>query len=321
MRDLLARLMMKTFLSRIAISVVAIGLAAACRTANDSTPAPGPSGSAAAGSASSAAPPSFPIPSASVDYVLNPQSLPVYDGPTGSVEGTIRVNGPPAPPVHVDTSKCPPALDTYGKLFRDGPADKDGARPLADAVVVAVGTPDHSAFYVPEKDPAVHLTIGANCAYPSRTIAVTYGQRLEVSNKTKLLFAPLLDVTDSPAVMVAPPGENGEPVKIYPTKAGHFLLTDRMETFVREDLYVFRHPLHAVTDTSGHYRIDGVPVGKLEIGASHPTVGASASAPVEIVAGVVQKVDLTLTYKPAPPPAKIPKSDAGEVPIWRRPNE
>jgi hypothetical protein len=316
---------MPPFLPRIAISVVAIGLVAACRSPGQSTPAPEPSGSAAAGSASSvaSAAPVFPIPSASVDYVVNPQTLPVYDGPTGSVEGTIRVKGPAAPPVRVDTSRCPAALDTYGKLFREGPADgtPNGTRALADAVVVAVGTPTHSAFYVPEKDPAIHLTIGTNCAYASRTIAMTYGQRLEVSNKTRLPFAPLLDVNESPAVMVAPPNENGEPVKIYPIKAGHFLLTDRMETFVREDLFVFRHPLHAVSDTSGHYRIDGVPVGKLEIGASHPTVGDSASVPVEIAAGVVLKVDLTLTFKPPPPPAKIPKSDAGEVPIWRRPNE
>src|SRR5580700_1341363 len=136
--------MMQSLLSRIAISVVAVGLVAGCRTANQSTPSPTPSGSAAAGSAStvaSAAPgPTFPIPSSDVDFVLNPQKLAAYDGATGSVEGTIRVQGPPAPPVRVDTKKCPAALDTYGKLFRDGPADAPGeARPLADAVVVAVG--------------------------------------------------------------------------------------------------------------------------------------------------------------------------------------
>jgi hypothetical protein len=216
------------------------------------------------------------------------------------VEGIIRVKGPPPPPVHVDTSKCPAALDTYGKLFRDGTPDTPGGpRPLADAVVVAVG---YQGSYVPEKDPMVHLTVGPSCAYPSRTIAITYGQRLEVSNQTRLLFAPAIDESQTPAVMVAPPMENGEPVKIYPTQAGHFLLSDRMEVFVREDLYVFRHSLHAVSDMSGHYRIDGVPVGKLKIGVHHPTVDADAESPVEVVAGLVQKVDLTVTYDPKAKP-------------------
>ena len=55
---------------------------------------------------------------------------------------------------------------------------------------MAVG---YTGFYVPEKNDAVHLTVGANCAYPTRTIAITYGQRLEITNQSKLLFAPLID--------------------------------------------------------------------------------------------------------------------------------
>ena len=80
--------------------------------------------------------------------MLNPQHLPVYSGPTGSVEGTILVIGPAAPDVKIDTKQCPAALDTYGKLFREGtPAAPNGPRPLADAVVIAVG---YSGYYIPE---------------------------------------------------------------------------------------------------------------------------------------------------------------------------
>src|SRR5271163_4603874 len=49
---------------------------------------------------------------ANIDYVLNPQNLPAYTGPTGSVEGTVTIDGPPAPSVPVDASKCAAALDT-----------------------------------------------------------------------------------------------------------------------------------------------------------------------------------------------------------------
>jgi hypothetical protein len=253
-----------------------------------------PTGASAPAASASAA--GFPIPSASVALVLNPEGAPPYTGPTGSVEGTVTVTGPPAPDVPVSTVRCPAALDTYGKLFREGKPDAPGGpRTLADAVVVVTG---YVGFTMPEKNDAVKVTIGTNCAYPTRTIAITYGQRLEIANRTPQMFAPFIDQASTVAVMVAPPLEAGDPVKLYPTMAGYFTLSDRMEPFVKEDLYVFRHPLHTVTDTAGHYRIDGLPVGKVKVGVHHPGVDADAESPLDVVAGTVGKVDLVLTYKP-----------------------
>ena len=310
---------MRTFFARFAISVGAlvVPVTAAChRQSSESGPtgsssatadgAPAASGDGAASAAASSKPASFPVPKASVDLVLDPEGFPPYEGATGSVEGTIRVQGPPAPSVAVNTSQCPAALDTYGKLFREGTPDTpNGPRALADAVVVVIG---YTGFYLPDRNDAVKVTITPSCAYPTRTIAITYGQRLDISNQSKLLFAPALDDSMTTAVMVAPPQEKGDPVRLYPDKAGYFKLIDRMEPYVREDLYVFRHSLHAVTDRAGHYRIDGVPVGTLKVGVHHPTVDADAEAPVDVVAGVVQKVDLTLTFKPKP---KAQVGDAG----------
>lgn len=288
-----------------------------------------PGGSASAGVASAAAsavikpPETFPVAKASVDAVLNPMGVPEYKGPTGSVEGTISVVGPPAPPQQVlDTGKCPAALDMYGKLFREGtPATPNGPRALADAVVVAVGW--GNGFFIPEKKDAVHLTVAPNCMYPSRTIAITYGQRIEVSNQSELLFAPIIDQDPMPAVMVAPPKEAGDPVKLYPEKAGFFTMSDRMQPFVKEDLYVFRHPLHAVSDRDGHYRIDGIPVGsKVTIGASMAEINAKEKTTVEIKENVVAHADITLTYKPPPPGGPANRApDGGIIPPWRMPNE
>jgi len=241
----------------------------------------------------------FPIPKEGVDAVLNPNHLPAYDGPMGSVEGTIYVTGPLAPDVRLDAAACPGAIDTYGKLFRAGvAAQPDGPRPLADGVVVVVG---YSGHYLPEKNEAVRVTIGVNCAYPSRSIAMTYGQRLEVVNLSAVPFAPSIDREFTPAVMMAPPHGAGDPIRIYPRKAEYSALTDRMAPFVHEDLYVFRHPLHAVSDLNGHYRIDGVPIGNLSIGVVHPGVAAEAKQAVEIAANVVKRVDLTLQYVPRRP--------------------
>ena len=103
----------------------------------------------------------------------------------------------------MDVSKCPAALDTYGKLFREGkPETPNGPRALADAVVVVVG---YTGFYVRDVHDAVRVTITPSCGYPARTIAMTYGQRLEIANQSKLLFAPAIDQLNTMAVMVAPP--------------------------------------------------------------------------------------------------------------------
>jgi hypothetical protein len=130
---------------------------------------------------------------------------------------------------------------------------------------------------------------------------MTYGQRLEVVNLSAVPFAPSIDREFTPAVMMAPPHGAGDPIRIYPRKAEYSALTDRMAPFVHEDLYVFRHPLHAVSDLNGHYRIDGVPIGNLSIGVVHPGVAAEAKQAVEIAANVVKRVDLTLQYVPRRP--------------------
>lgn len=254
--------------------------------------APSPSAAASAAPADD----SFPIPKEKVDAIVNPNHLAAYDGPTGSVEGTILVIGPDAPDINLDARACPAAVDTYGKLFRAGtPATPDGPRPLADAAVIAVG---YGGYYIPEREPAKKVTIGTNCAYPTRTITMTFGQRLEIANKSKYPFAPTLDSASSPAVMMAAPLEAGDPIRLYPREPGHSLMGDFMQPFMREEIYVLRHPLHTVSGIDGHYRIDGLPVGKLSIGAQHSMVGSEAHSPVDIVANVVTKLDLTLEYKP-----------------------
>jgi hypothetical protein len=273
---------------------------AACNRAEPSKLTTGDASSGVGpGEGGATAPYSFPVPKATVDAVLNPEGLPVYEGPTGSVEGTIYVTGPAAPDVSIDARPCPAAIDTYGKQFRSGtPAKPDGPRPLADAVVVVIG---YTGFYLPEQKEAKRVTIGTNCGYPTRAITMTFGQRLEVLNASSTPFAPVLDNDFSPAVMMAPPGLAGDAVRIYPRKPGYVSISDRMQSFVREDLYVFRHPLHTESTLDGHYRVDGLPVGKLTVGARHPGVGSESQATVDVIANVVRTVDLTLTYAPKAP--------------------
>jgi hypothetical protein len=232
---------------------------------------------------------------AAVEAFANPAHLPVYQGPTGSIEGTITVKGDAAPDTKGrDYGKCPAGEATYQKLFRDGPPRADGSRPLADAIVDVTG---YAGAYVPETKPGRLVTIDG-CALSSRAIDITVGQRLEIQNKmAREIFAPAFLQQPSPLALVASPG--GEPVFLYPQSPRVYTLYDRFgagSSYLTAEVYVFREPLHAVTDLNGHYRIDGVPVGKLKVKALLGVSNSEAETEVDVRANVVETVDIELTY-------------------------
>ena len=141
---------------------------------------------------------------------------------------------------------------------------------------------------------------------------MTFGQRLDVKNLSNEFWTPKLEPQQSAMFMMATPG--GEAVKLYPMKPGHYHLIDHDRAYAVNDLYAFLHPLHATSDLSGGYRIDGIPVGKLTVNTSHPKIrDTEASKTVEIKAGAVTRVDLTLSYTA---PVKAP-ADAGATPSLR----
>ncbi|MDB4944105.1 MAG: hypothetical protein JWP97_3639 [Labilithrix sp.] len=254
-----------------------------------------------------------PLPAASIAQMVNPEGLPAYRGPTGSIEGTITVTGEPPADVPGPFGTCNGAARIYGKTFREGPMpgapSKDRPRPLADAVVVVTG---YAGYFVPEKREAATARI-EGCGYTARTVTMTFGQRLEVKNVSREFWTPELEPAMGGVLMMAPP--SGDPTKIYPKKPGHYLLVDHDRKYVKVDLYTFLHPLHAVTDAWGHYRIDGLPVGaKLKVSTMHPHIeGAAAGADITVEADVVKTVDLALKNAskgggaPAPSAAPTPR--------------
>jgi hypothetical protein len=243
----------------------------------------------------------LPIPKDRVLKVLNPTNLPEYNGATGVIEGTVVVTGDPAPPLMgKNFDKCPAAAAMYSKTFREGAPLPDGSRPLADAVLGVTG---YTEYVVSEKKPAELVTI-ANCAYDRRSVAMTFGQVLEVKNDhAGPMYAPDLENQSSPAIMMATPG--GDPVRIYPKQPGRYRMIDRVgNTWLEADVFVSVTPLHTVSDVSGHYRIEGVPVGKLKIHAWHPAIDHSLEKDVEVKDGVVTTVDFSIPNdKPAERPA------------------
>lgn len=242
---------------------------------------------------------------------VNPEKLPVYTGPTGSIEGTISITGDPPPDVPgLDFRKCPAAHSMYEKLFRVGATQSNGARTLADALVAVTG---YGNRFVPERQPVRKLTF-ENCAFDARTIDLTIGQSLEITNKDAALFAPSLQQAPLPALMLA--AKNTAPVNVYPPRPGYYTLVDRMElAYLRGDVYALMQPFHAVTALDGHYRIDGIPVGPVTVSTRLARLRKETSRQVEVHADTVQTVDLALDFKAATDVPKEPVIKPSSMPI------
>ncbi len=133
------------------------------------------------------------------------------------------------------------------------------------------------------------------CGYTQRTITVTFGQRIDVKNLSKDFWSPVLEPNASSVLMMALP--NGEPTKLYPKKPGHWLLLYHDRKYVVVDVYAFLQPLHTATDINGHFRIDGVPVGRLSVGVMHPRFNAVAKVDVDVKPGVVARADVALVHR------------------------
>ena len=106
-----------------------------------------------------------------------------------------------------------------------------------------------------------------------------------------------VSIVPNPVIMMAPPRAK-DPVRLYPKKPGIYRLVDHDRKYAVADLYVLLQPLHGTTDPDGHYRIDGLPVGKLKVNARHPTFEDETAQDIDVQANVVVKADLVLHYEP-----------------------
>lgn len=291
--------------ARAAICVAALAtLVGGCsrQSAKKGTPAPAGSTSSSASVANA-----LPMPVGSVRKVVDPNAEAPYSGPIGSVAGTIHVQGDAAPDqpevLAKIEAKCAPARAVYGKLFREG----DG-RTLADVLVAATGYKG----YLPARSP-VHLVHAKGCAWQSRTIALMFGQRLDVKSDDGRPYLPQLLGAGMASQMVAVPG--GDAVRLYASKPGRYVLTDSLYPFMFADVLVVKYPTTTVTGLDGKYRLDGIPAGKVKISAFLPMIMQSSSQEVTIKSGETANVDLVLTFdrakyekeRPKPAPSAAPR--------------
>jgi hypothetical protein len=259
--------------------------------------------------------PGLPVPASKVEAAVNGGHLAPYSGPTGVVEGTVTVSGDSPPKLGLPMPfACREASATYDKVFREG-----NGRTLGDVMVAVTGYNG----YVPAQGEVSAVKIHG-CAFDRRTIVMTYGQHIEVSNTDLQPFLPTLKGADMPAQLVAIP--HGDAVKLYPMEVGHYALVDGLDKgWMYADVFVLRYATHAVTGLDGHFRVAGIPVGKVKVSAYLPLVDSqihphwgiaqpSFDRDIEIKAGETTKVDFVIPFKtPKPAPKTGPASTAAIV--------
>ena len=286
---------------------------------------PDKSAPAAAGSASPSAsapvasakpsqiPRPIPLSQQEIDSTVNPTKIPVYKGPTGTVRGNISVKGDQAPSredvIAQINPKCQAAQEIYGKLFREGMM-----RSLADALVTVTGYDG----YLPARGGEARLVEAKNCSWDSRTIALMFGQRIDVQSKDSEPYLPDLLGGSMPAQMVAIPGR--EPVNLYPMKVGRYGLGDTLHPFSFADVFVIKYPTFAVTGLDGKYEITGIPVGEVTVTAVLPITMRTAEKKVKIEADRAILVDLVIPFDkkkdmPKPPPKPEEQKGKRKLPV------
>lgn len=245
--------------------------------------------------ASSTAAPAHPaprtlvVPAEEITKTNNPKGTPPYAGPTGTVSGVVRLTGDAVPELpelkkKMPRGKCLGAPAVHGVLLREG----DG-RGVADVLVAITG---YEGFVVP-REMSQTVTV-KNCALSTRTVAMTFGQTLEIENLGPEAVTPQLIGSPAKALLVAIPG--GKPLSFTPPKPGRYQLVDRSHDFASADVYVLSYPTAAVTDTAGHFRIDGIPVGKAKLNAFLPQTGQTISQEVNVESGQELKLELKLAF-------------------------
>lgn len=184
-----------------------------------------------------------------------------------------------------------------------GPLQASSTRPttlgegrvLRAITVAATGDVEHfkSALgkaLLDERPPREHVLTIRDCELSPRAITASRGDTLKLVNEDDYPFMPRVVGRAFHQVLL-----RGGPQTIPLDRGGTQAITCGLgATCGRADIVVLHHPVHAVTDAAGTFRLTRVPAGKeVVLHAWHPLF-EEATAKVTVAAGQTAKVEIAM---------------------------
>lgn len=225
-----------------------------------------------------------PKPEASAPQPPTPAVV-AFTGPTGWVEGTVTVHGN-LPALH------PHPLDgALNKQCGDVAPDLSlqvGDGGVLESAVVSIDDAQPSPL---SKEFAPALLDQKRCVYRPSVVATRSGQSIKVRNSDPVLHNVRGMHLKAPIFNVMMPLENLTIDKPLPATPGIVELQCDVHPWMHAWAVTFPHDLFAATDSTGHFKISNIPVGRHPLKLWHPRLGEKR-VEVEISAGVGTRLDV-----------------------------
>jgi hypothetical protein len=229
-------------------------------------------------------------------------------GPTATLTGHVHLAPGASLPAYasLDLVRRPLRLSAdRGEIPQECVAANEKARmpvqvtPDGKLTNIVVAASDFTRVH--EREPKIHEVAIEHCQLEPPIIAATGGDVLALSNKDKFPFEPLVG-----------PSYAGSPLKeriklpLFPGGIDS-IMCSLGAPCGRTDMVVFFHPVHAVTDEHGAFRITNFPASELvRVNAWHPLFEETNTF-VWLEPGQQSNVELVLTprarFVPPPPSA------------------
>jgi hypothetical protein len=170
-------------------------------------------------------------------------------------------------------------------------ADRQPVRATADGKLIGVLVTASDFSHNPERAPRTYDVAIEDCRLTPSFIAAQKGDSLRITNRVNFPFMPTFGPTALVETLV--PGQKLDvPLN---TPGVNDVLCGFTAPCGRTDVVVLQHPLYAVTDEHGDFRIDDFPVGEtVHVNAWHPLFDAQELS-VRVESGSAQKLDFVIT--------------------------
>ncbi len=225
----------------------------------------------------------------------------------GTVEGIVRLapgaalpSFPQNPMVSLGPSAplpsdCAPPSDADRQ-----PVQVAASGGLTNLVIVATGDAEH---WPDSTGPRVHQARIENCRLTPRTLVAERGDTIHFENATTFPFFPDLGTGFSRALIPS------DPLDLALDQGGvRTIQCGFANACGRLDVVTLYHPVHAVTDAEGRFRLTNVPAGQeVRVTAWHPLF-QEVGIETRVEAGATVSVELTIQPVPsaAPTPTTVP---------------